>query len=609
MTIEAASAWEIATGGSAKPTRMFRWRLFANALTRRLRQKYSFTSLTRRIVVLNVFGLIILVAGILYLNQFRAGLIDTRGDTLLEHGKLIALTLAEKASAEAERLIPGSDLMLQMPSGLRDEGGEISASALSFALNPETVTPVIRQIAKSTGLRARLYNEDGVLLADSKRLYSNGQVLRFDFAPVEAVQPGFFERAWIWVKKLSSNRNLPEYRDIGSENGKAYKEIKIALTGQPVKMVSITAQGETIVSASVPVQRMRTVMGALLLTSPEGEIDRIIAKEHMGILYTAGFVVFVTCVLSVLLAGTIAEPMRRLANAAERVRMSIRSREQIPDFTHRSDEIGHLSRALRDMTTTLFQRVDATECFAADVAHELKNPLTSLRSAADTLHLCKSDEERTRLVDIIKHDVRRMDRLIDDISDVSRLDAEMTRENAEPIDIAKLLTALCPVINDIHRPGTPLIALAIERPPVVGRAKPDLGFLVNAHDSRLSQVLNNVIDNAISFSPQSGTIYVTAKVARKLREVEIAIEDEGPGIAPENLKKVFTRFYTDRPAHEDFGQNSGLGLHISQQIINAHGGRIWAENRTSATPRRSGSTLATGEQIYGARFVIRLPLI
>ncbi len=605
MTIEAAGSWDV-PADKPKLKRAIRWRRFTSAL-RRFRQTYSFTSITKRIVVLNVFGLIILVAGILYLIQFRAGLIDNRADSLLEHGKLIALTLAEKANAESEQFPPEAELMLKMPSALRDGDGR--PPTLSFALNPEIVTPVIRQVAKSTGMRARIYDNDGVLLADSKRLYSNGQVLRPDMPSVEPAQATFIERAWGWIKKVSSNRNLPEYRDIGAANGKAYKEVTIALTGEPTKLVSISDKGETIVSVGVPVQRMRSVMGALLLTSPQGEIDQIIMKERIAIISLAGLVVVVTFVLSVVLAGAIAGPIHRLASAAERVRTSIRSREQIPDFSTRSDEIGHLSRALRDMTATLFQRVDATECFAADVAHELKNPITSLRSAADTFHLCKTDEERERLIDIIKHDVRRMDRLISDISDVSRLDAELTRENAEPVDIAQLLAAVCGVINDIHRPGTPSVSLSVETQQGTGRAKTAPGFLVNAHDSRLSQVINNVIDNAISFSPPDGTIYVTVKNIRKTREVEIAIEDEGRGIAPENLEKVFTRFYTDRPEHEAFGQNSGLGLHISQQIVIAHGGRMWAENRINPAPRRAGSTLAYVGKVYGARFVIRLPLI
>ncbi|MDX2263940.1 MAG: sensor histidine kinase [Hyphomicrobiales bacterium] len=606
MTIDVASAWETDDAKPPKRARASRFRRRTLAFLRRMRQRYSFTSIARRIVVLNVFGLLVLVAGILYLNQFRAGLIDNRRDSLLEHGKIIAVTLADKANAEAGRIAPGADFMLQLPSvsGLDDA---INASALSFALDPEIVTPVIRQIAKLTGMRARIYDHEGVLLVDSKRLYSSGQVLRFDLPPVVEQEDGLLRRFWVWLGKISADKNLPVHRDIGSANGKAYKEIKVALTGEPMNLVSLTEKGETIVSVGVPIQRMRTVMGALLLTSSEGEIDDIIAKERAAILSMAALVVLVTTVLSVLLAGGIAEPMRRLAAAAERVPTSMRSPEPIPDFSHRSDEIGHLSRALRNMTSALFKRMEATECFAADVAHELKNPLTSLRSAADTLALAKTDDDRARLVGIIQHDVRRLDRLITDISDASRLDAELSRETAEPVDVAALLRAMCGAMNDLHREGAPPIDVRIEDAGRRGeRTAPS--FMVRGHESRLSQVIANIIDNAVSFSPEGGKIYVTARPVRRTREIEIAIEDEGPGIAPENLQKVFARFYTDRPAHEAFGQNSGLGLHISQQIVAAHNGRIWAENRINPAPRRPGSSAAEPGRIYGARFVIRLPV-
>jgi two-component system sensor histidine kinase ChvG len=237
------------------------------------------------------------------------------------------------------------------------------------------------------------------------------------------------------------------------------------------------------------------------------------------------------------------------------------------------------------------------------VAHELKNPLTSLKSAAEMLSLAKTAEDRERLVGIIQHDVSRMNRLITDISDASRLDGELARETFEPIDAAKLVGEICSTLSDIHREGTPSIEFQVHG---AGNTAPE-GFVINGHGSRIGQVINNIIDNAISFSPENGKIYVTAKRARRVKEIEIAIEDDGPGIAPENLEKVFTRFYTDRPGHEPFGRNSGLGLHISQQIVNAHGGRMWAENRISPKPRRPGSKAPDVEKSYGARFVIRLP--
>ena len=287
--------------------------------------------------------------------------------------------------------------------------------------------------------------------------------------------------------------------------------------------------------------------------------------------------------------------MQRLAVAAERVRHSVTARAEIPDFTDRSDEIGHLSRALRDMTTSLYHRIDAIESFAADVAHELKNPLTSLRSATETLPLVKDSESRERLMDIIQHDVKRLDRLISDISDASRLDAELAREDASPVDVDDLLRATVSLYNDIPRDGLPEVSLEIEH------ASGAFPYRVIGHDSRLHQVMVNLIENAISFSPPQGR--VTIKARRRGDEVEVVVEDEGPGVAPENLERIFERFYTDRP-HENFGQNSGLGLNISRQIVTAHGGRLYAENRPQ-DGASDGSGIRT-ERSAGARFVIRL---
>ncbi len=572
--------------------------------------RYTFTSIAHRIVVLNVFGLAILVAGILYLNQFRAGLIDNQRDSLFAQGQIIASAIAEKATFDTERLSAGADYLYQLgASGFAEDGSEAAVSGLAFILNPESLTPLIRRTSKVTGMRMRVYDRDGVLLVDSERLYSEGQVLRFDLPPVKPVEPGVLEKAWLWVQRTITTRNLPLYKDIGAANGRAYTEVKIALTGEPAKLVSVNEKGETIVSVGVPIQRMRTVMGVLMLTSPEGDIDKIIAKERGAIVSMAILVVIVTGVLSIFLAGTIAGPMHRLASAAEQVRLSIRSREPIPDYSHRSDEIGDLSRALRDMTAALYRRLDAIESFAADVAHELKNPLTSLRGAAETLPLVKSDEDRARLFSIIQHDVRRMDRLISDISDASRLDAEMSREISEPIDVAKLIRSICGILNDIHRDDTPPIVLKIPQMRGEDGQERDVSLFVKGHESRLSQVINNIVDNAISFSPENGKIYIHLRRIKKTRDVEIAIEDEGPGIPPANLEKIFARFYTDRPAHEEFGQNSGLGLNISQQIIAAHGGKVWAENRTDPEPGREGSTALNPGKVYGARFVIRLPAL
>jgi two-component system, OmpR family, sensor histidine kinase ChvG len=299
----------------------------------------------------------------------------------------------------------------------------------------------------------------------------------------------------------------------------------------------------------------------------------------------------VMVVLSFLLAGTIAGPVRRLAESAQLVRRRIRSRVEIPDLSHRRDEIGHLSGSLRDMTDALYTRIEAIESFAADVAHELKNPLTSLRSAVETLPLAKSDESRGRLLAVIQHDVKRLDRLITDISDASRLDAEMQRDEAQPVDTMQLLTTVVSVANERHDDGV-TIDLKFEG----GRPS---AFTVLGHDSRLGQVIDNLIDNARSFSPPGGRVRVTCR--RLKTEVEIVIDDDGPGVPAEAVEKIFERFYTHRP-DQDFGQNSGLGLSISKHIVEAHDGRVWVENRHAAT-----TVAEEPPDVLGARFIVRLP--
>jgi two-component system, OmpR family, sensor histidine kinase ChvG len=332
------------------------------------------------------------------------------------------------------------------------------------------------------------------------------------------------------------------------------------------------------------------VRGALMLQTQGADIDELVTDERLGIFKVFMVAAGVMVVLSFLLAGTIAGPVRRLAESAQLVRRRIRSRVEIPDLSHRRDEIGHLSGSLRDMTDALYTRIEAIESFAADVAHELKNPLTSLRSAVETLPLAKTEESRNRLLSVIQHDVKRLDRLISDISDASRLDAEMQRHEAQPVNIAKLLTTVISVANERHDDGV-RVTLDFEG----GRPS---AFMVLGNDSRLGQVVNNLIDNARSFSPPGGTVHVTAR--RLKNQIEIIVDDDGPGIPAEAMEKIFERFYTHRP-HQPFGQNSGLGLSISKHIVEAHGGRIQAENRQR--PAVADETLV----VIGARFIVRLP--
>ena len=454
---------------------------------------------------------------------------------------------------------------------------------------------MLRSLVSPTKTRARIYDQYGYLILDSRNLYIPGEVLRFDLPPPPGDKPNMFQRAWNTVRLWFGRGDLPLYRELGPEGGKNYPEVAGALLGHKESMVRITDRGEVVVSVALPIQRFRAVRGSLLLSTQGGDIDQAVEAERLQIVKLFLILLGVMVVLSILLAGTIAGPVKRLAESADRVRHRIRSRVEIPDFSSRRDEIGHLSRSLRDMTNALYSRIEAIESFAADVSHELKNPLTSLRSAVETMPLAKTPESQKRLLAVIEHDVRRLDRLISDISDASRLDAELQRQDTSPVDLTKMLNTVVSVRNEVRK-GKDHVGVTL-----TFEGGGPLAFIVPGHDSRLGQVVDNLIENACSFSPPGSTVRV---VCRRLRgEVEIVVDDDGPGINPEAFDKIFERFYTDRP-HQGFGQNSGLGLSISKQIIDAHGGRLWAENRTGAELNEDGEP-----KVLGARFTVRLPAV
>jgi two-component system sensor histidine kinase ChvG len=554
----------------------------------------SSSSLTRRIVVLNVTGLVVLSIGIIFLSQFRAGLIDARIQSLQVQGEIIAGAIASSATVETDQSITlDPDKLLNLHPGESYGPNEDALYGIDFPINPERVAPILRRLVSPTKTRARIYDRDGVLLVDSRNLFGRGDVLRFDLPPPTEEKPGFFKRAFNSIRLWLGRGDLPLYHELGPDDGRGYPEVAQALNGQDASMVRINDRGEVIVSVAVPVQRFRAVRGALMLSTQGADIDDMVEAERLAIIKVFLVAAGVMIVLSILLAGTIAEPVRRLADAAESVRRRIRSRVEMPDFTRRRDEIGHLSGTFRDMTNALYSRIEAIESFAADVAHELKNPLTSLRSAVETLPLAKSEESRGRLLGIIQHDVKRLDRLISDISDASRLDAELQRQEAVPVDFAKLLTTLVSVANEVKRDDGVKVMLRFEG----GGAR---AFEVPGHDSRLGQIIDNLIENARSFSPPGGTVRVTCRRLRN--QVEVFVDDDGPGVRPDALEKIFERFYTDRP-HQGFGQNSGLGLSISKQIVEAHGGAIWVENRPGPLGPDGKPT------VLGARFIVRLPAL
>jgi two-component system sensor histidine kinase ChvG len=623
---------------SPVPSRMrgARLKLRTRLLLRATVSRFS-SSLTRRIVVLNLGGLLVLVVGFLYLNQFRADIIDARVQSLRTQSEIIAAAIAASAAVETNTITVDPEKLLQLAPGETAAPAEGEDESIEFSINPERIGPVLRRLVTPTRTRARIYDPDGLLLLDSLALSSRGVILRSDPADAGAEDTTGLDRVWIAVKRwfVPLKRRRVDEPWVG--NSKSHPEVADALRGQAQSVVRIDADGETIVSVAVPIQRTVAVRGALLLSTQGGDIDAVIASERWAILRFFLVLAAVMFILSMFLAGTIAEPVRKLAEAAERVRRGIKSRQQIPDFTARSDEIGHLSHALRDMTQALYNRIDAIESFAADVAHELKNPLTSLRSAVEILPRVKAGASRDRLFDVIQHDVRRLDRLISDISDASRLDAELARNDAEPVDVVALLRAVVSMAEDSPRRNGVKVRLIVEGAQDATNSKAASGkggYWTLGHDSRLAQVMTNLIENARSFSEPGGEVRVVLDRQRfesdedlndEGEKIVIAVEDDGPGIPPHALERIFERFYTDRP-NQGFGQNSGLGLSISRQIVEAHGGRIWAENRPgpSGAPVRKASAVAVPAHAEeapevdhddgparhgaGARFVICLPI-
>lgn len=601
MAVESESEYALPTSDPGDGSERSRLRRLGN---RRIRRKvvnqvgrifgtYVLSSLTRRIIAINLVGLVALVIGILYLNQFRAGLIDARVQSLLTQGEIIAGAIAASATVDTGTITVDPERLLQLQAGesLTPAAGD-DLESLDFPINPERVGPVLRRLISPTKTRARIYDPEGILILDSRHLYSSAQILRFDLPPPTAQEEGVWDAVWQWSKRWLRQGDLPLYQEVGAGDGRTYPEVEAALAGSPASVTRVSQRGELIVSVAVPIQRFRAVLGTLLLSTQGGDIDAIVRAERIAIIRVFLFAATVTILLSILLAGTIAGPVRRLAAAADRVRKGSNSRQEIPNFSDRQDEIGHLARSFSDMTNALYNKIDAIEQFAADVAHELKNPLTSLRSAVETLPLARSEDARNRLMEVIQHDVRRLDRLITDISDASRLDAELARIQSETISIAELLRNIADECNDRVDEEGARVKLTVAD--AAGTSPYDM----QGHDIRLGQVISNLLDNARSFSPAKGTVRVD--LGREARMIRITVDDDGPGIRAEDTERIFERFYTDRPDGEGFGNNSGLGLSISRQIVEAHGGTISAANRME---RSTGGK----ETIAGARFTIYLP--
>src|SRR5271163_4043156 len=520
--------------------------------------------LTRRILAVNVLALALLAGGFLYLGKYQTSLMGQQIESLKMQSEIFGAALGEGAVLDSA-----------------DEGE---------VLLPDLARQMMRRLVAPTKTRARLFDIKGDMIADSRVLRGPGGAVQvLELPPLDSEGPilDFAENAYDWVvDRLPRRGHFPVYHENASPRASNYAEVTAALRGETGEAIrSDPATGGLIFSVAIPVQRYKQVLGALMLSTGSSEIEEELRTVRLELLRIFGVALLVTVLMSFYLAGTIVRPIRRLAAAAERAR-GRRARVEIPDFTRRGDEIGDLSGSLREMTDALWQRMSAIERFAADVAHEIKNPLSSLRSAVETAVRIEDPANQRRLMAIILDDVERLDRLITDISDASRLDAELSRLELAPVDIAAMLRALVDVHDATHAEDGPRLVLDLPE-----RGRP---LVVPGIETRLSQVFRNVIANAVSFSPPRREIRLTARLDG--RAVLVNVEDEGPGVPEDKLTAIFDRFYTERPAGEKFGTHSGLGLSISKQIVEAHRGAIWAENRK--TP---------GGAVVGARFCIRLP--
>jgi two-component system sensor histidine kinase ChvG len=533
----------------------------AGLAARARRRGLWISPLTLRILAINAMAPALVVFGLLYLDQYRAGLVEQKAHALRVEATLIAGAIGESAFAGPPE-IPGLEI--------------------------EMARQITRRLVAATGSRARLYDLDGSQIADSRSFVVTGsEVERLDL--LRPPEPGgLFERIadafYAGLAALFTGPDPVEPYDEAASTPKDFPEIVEAMQGESATRIRRLGDGTRVVTVAVPIQALRKIRGALHLTAVAQDVEQRVRSERVTILQLLLGVLALTVLLSLFLAGTIGRPVRRLAIAAVRARAAQGKRVEIPDFAHRRDEIGDLSTALRGMTDALYARIEAIESFAADVAHELKNPLTSLRSALETTARTEDEEQRKRLIRICLRDIGRLNRLISDISDASRLDAEMARAEAEPIDLAAMLEALAEIHDETAGEGAPEVEL------VIGPGD----MTVMGLEGRLGQVARNLLDNAVSFSPPGAPIYL--RLRRDGGRVVLEVEDRGPGIAPENLEKVFDRFYSDRPAGERFGTHSGLGLAISRQIVEAHGGQMAAGNAVDASGQR-----------LGARFTVELP--
>lgn len=528
--------------------------------------------LLRRILLVNALPLALLVAALLYLDQYQNGLLEAEVQALREQARIFAGALGESA--------------------VREQSPE------SPTIQPDLARPLLRRLTEPTpNAQARLYAPDGQLIADSRVREGAGNAVVTEPLPPAAVRSrtlgtigAVYDRLMSWLPHKAQGPFVEVSPNAAGIDWQPNVKEELRMTGSNLERemppyIRRTGEDRLLVTVAEPVLRNRSTVGIVLLTREAREVDDSLLTVRMSILGLFALALVLTVALSWYLSLTIARPILRLAGAAHEMREGRGRSGTVPSvLLHRTDEVGQLAHALAESAAALWGRMDATERFAADVAHEIKNPLSSIRSAIETLRRIDNPDQQRRLLAIISEDVVRLDRLITDISDASRVDAELSRTKTEAIDVGSILATLAEIHDATRGNDDPAIILDA----------PSTPLLVQAVEGHLVQVLRNLIGNARSFSPANGKICLQARETGAI--VEISVSDEGPGIPAAKLEHVFDRFYSERPAGEQFGQHSGLGLSISRQIVEALKGRIAAENRVDDAGR-----------ILGARFIVRLP--
>ncbi len=529
----------------------------------------------KRILGVNFLPLVLIGAALFYLNQYQQGLVAAEVSALREQARIYAGALAQSAVQD-------------------NQGGQA-------ALNPDLAQPLLYQLIEPTpNAQALIYGPDGTVIANSRVHPGPGGAIITEPLPAEAPRGWFSWLVALFYDQVSGTvgNTTDDSGLFGSGAGedpdtlgwqpdaREALQLTSASPGQEAPpYIRRSTTGQLLITVAEPINRSQQNVGTVLLTREADEVDQAVFSIRISILGLFALALALTVLLSIYLARTIASPILRLAQNAALMREGRARTRALPEaITDRQDEIGTLARALDGSAQALWARMDAIEQFAADVAHEIKNPLSSIRSAIETLTRVEDPTRASRLLAIITQDVARLDRLITDISDSSRLDSELSRTAPEVVDMAKILSTLKEIHDATRKEDGPRMVL--DAPPE--------GLAVRGVESRLVQVLRNLIGNAISFSPPNGFIWLRGKETGGM--VELSVEDEGPGIPDGKLDGIFDRFYSERPQSEQFGSHSGLGLSISRQIVEAHQGRIAAENRRDADGN-----------IVGARFVIRLP--